>query len=120
MAVLNAGVFPAYWIRKILKKKRQTLLPLRTVDVYSYDSRNEQQDMTIIDTPDLSNQGKGWIFVDEVADTGQTFRTLKDLYPEATFLALTAKPKGKPSCDRYVFEYDQDEWIVFPWEIEED
>jgi len=119
VAVLNAGVFPGYWVRKFLQIHHQIHVPLLTIDVQSYEGVERQGALKVIDKPDLADQGHGWLFVDEVADTGNTFAALRELYPKARFAALSYKPKGEAACDKAMLPYRQDQWLVFPWEVED-
>lgn len=116
VAVLNGGLFPAYWLRKIYKEKGYSL-PFRTIDVSSYENYTEQGALKIHDAPDMGD-GAGWLVVDEICDTGQTFKVLRELYPAAKFVSLTVKQAGKAAVDEYALEFADEEWVVFPWEIE--
>lgn len=118
VAILNGGVFPAYWLRKIFRKMGMEC-PLETIDVKSYESYTKQSELQILRKPDIGS-GKGWVFVDEIADTGKTLEALKLLYPEALFVSLSAKPKGEKFSDINALSFRQEDWIVFPWEILED
>ena len=61
-------------------------------------------------------RGKGWLVIDDLADTGETLAAVRILFPQARFAALYAKPRGKPQVDVYVTEVEQSLWLVFPWE----
>ena len=116
VAILNGGMLPAYWLRKIFKK-RGIDLAIRTIDVQSYSNYTDRQgQVRILEKPDLGNDGQGWLFVDEIADSGETIKALRTLFPGARFACLTTKDHGKNRCDFYAKSYAQDEWIVFPWE----
>ena len=55
------------------------------------------------------------LIVDDVCDTGTTFRALREFFPNAYFVAPYAKPLGVAACDEWVLEVVQDTWIVMPW-----
>lgn len=118
VAILNGGVFPAYWLRKIFRKMGIEC-PLETIDVKSYESYTKQGELQILRKPEIGD-GKGWIFVDEIADTGKTIEALKVLYPQSLFVSLSAKPRGEKLADINALSFQQEDWIVFPWEILED
>ena len=61
-------------------------------------------------------RGKGVLIVDDLVDTGQTARLVRDLLPEAHFAAVYAKPLGRPLVDTFITEVSQDTWIYFPWD----
>ena len=117
VVVLSGGMIPAYWVRKMVEVQEGIKLDVRVADLQSY-TYDQQGDMDVRRLPADIGDGTGWIILDEVADTGETFAVLKRRYPEAVFATLTAKPKGKAVADFSVLAFKQTEWIVFPWEIE--
>ena len=56
------------------------------------------------------------LVVDDLVDTGKTFETLHGFLPNATYVSLYYKPKGKQWLNYAVKMIDQDVWVVFPWE----
>jgi xanthine phosphoribosyltransferase len=60
--------------------------------------------------------GEGVLIVDDLVDTGQTARIVRERLPRAHFATVYAKPLGRPLVDTYVTEVSQDTWIYFPWE----
>ena len=54
---------------------------------------------------------------DDLVDTGNTARVVRDLLPDAHFATVYAKPSGKPMVDSYITEVSQDTWIFFPWDM---
>jgi xanthine phosphoribosyltransferase len=60
--------------------------------------------------------GKGVLVVDDLVDTGQTAKLVRDILPEAHFAAVYAKPLGRPMVDTFITEVSQDTWIFFPWD----
>lgn len=116
--VLNGGMIPAYWLRKLLSFEGHDL-PLCFVDVRSYENYTQQGELRAVSLPDLGD-GAGWIVVDEVCDTGNTFSYLRTKYPKALYVSLTVKTKGKALVDLYGLEFEQEQWLVFPWELEDD
>ena len=61
-------------------------------------------------------RGKGVLVVDDLVDTGQTAKLVRDILPEAHFAAVYAKPMGRPMVDTFITEVSQDTWIFFPWD----
>ena len=61
-------------------------------------------------------RGRGVLVVDDLVDTGQTAKLVRDLLPEAHFAAVYAKPQGRPMVDTFITEVSQDTWIFFPWD----
>jgi adenine/guanine phosphoribosyltransferase-like PRPP-binding protein len=60
------------------------------------------------------------LIVDDVADTGITVEAVRQFYPKATIVSLSAKPAGRDKVDRYSILVPQDTWIVFPWAVKSD
>ncbi|MGH6789162.1 MAG: phosphoribosyltransferase family protein [Pseudolabrys sp.] len=44
----------------------------------------------------MRGEGKGVLIVDDLVDTGQTARVVRDLLPAAHFATVYAKPMGRP------------------------
>jgi xanthine phosphoribosyltransferase len=55
------------------------------------------------------------LIIDDVCDTGRTFRVLRRQFPIACLGALYAKPAGLATCDEWAEEVGQDVWVVLPW-----
>ncbi len=60
--------------------------------------------------------GAGVLIVDDLVDTGQTARIVREHLPKAHFATVYAKPAGRPLVDTFVTEVSQDTWIYFPWD----
>ena len=69
-------------------------------------------------TAAADEQGRGWLIVDDLVDTGVTARAVRAMLPAAHFATVYAKPAGRPSVDSYITEVSQDTWILFPWDQE--
>ena len=65
-----------------------------------------------------AGDGKGWLIIDDLVDTGRTARYVREMLPKAHFATIYAKPAGRPLVDTFVTEVSQDTWIYFPWDIE--
>jgi xanthine phosphoribosyltransferase len=64
------------------------------------------------------SKGKGVLLVDDLTDTGNTARVVRQLLPNAHFATVYAKPAGAPLCDTFVTEVSQDTWIYLPWDLD--
>ena len=60
--------------------------------------------------------GAGILVVDDLVDTGQTAKAMREALPKAHFAAVYAKPMGRPMVDTFITEVSQDTWIHFPWD----
>lgn len=74
------------------------------------DMKGDGPDLTLCE--DLEDV----VVVDEVCDTGETFRRVRRALPRAVFAAPFAKPRGSAYVDLSVLEVPQHIWLVFPWE----
>jgi xanthine phosphoribosyltransferase len=72
----------------------------------------------LVDLPPLwSSDRSDILVVDDICDTGETFKELRQVFPHALYLSLFVKPKGKPLCDYWEHFVTQDTWVVFPWAL---
>lgn len=74
---------------------------------------------SIIGTPSVDiGDGSGWIVVDDLVDTGRSYRFIKAMLPHARFVALYAKTDGQKDAEITLKTFPQDTWLDFPWEVE--
>ena len=110
VAITRGGLVPSAIIARELEIRM-----IDTVCVSSYDHKN-QSGVEII-KPALGD-GKDVILIDDLVDTGETARVVRELMPKAHFATVYAKPEGRPMVDSYITEVSQDTWIFFPWDTE--
>ena len=108
VAITRGGLVPASIIARELE-----IRVVDTVCISSYDFK-DQEDIKILKSVDMD--GDGWLLIDDLVDTGQTARLVRDMLPKAHFATVYAKPKGRPLVDTYITEVSQDTWILFPWD----
>ncbi len=88
---------------------------VKTVAITSYHG-HDQMTAEMLGSVDSIIDGEGWVFIDDLVDTGQTAKLLKKRYPRARLAVVYAKPDGKDFVDFYVQQVPQDTWMDFPWE----
>ncbi|MGZ8330272.1 MAG: xanthine phosphoribosyltransferase [Rhodoplanes sp.] len=116
VAVARGGLVPAAIVARELG-----IRVIETVCVASYE-HTTRSDVKLLKGPAQEivalggGEGSAVLIVDDVVDTGQTARVLRDLLPRAHFAAVYAKPMGRPLVDTFVTEVSQDTWIYFPWD----
>ena len=110
VAITRGGLVPAAIVARELEIRL-----IDTVCITSYDGR-EQGELTVLKT--VEGDGKDWLIVDDLVDTGKTAQVVRDLLPKAHFATIYAKPAGRPLVDTFVTEVSQDTWILFPWDTE--
>ncbi len=116
VTVTRGGLVPAAIVARELN-----LRLIETICIASYD-HTRQSDLKVLKgvAADLvarsGGVGKGVLIVDDLVDTGQTARIVRDILPMAHFATVYAKPMGRPLVDTFVTEVSQDTWIFFPWD----
>ena len=114
IAITRGGMIPAGIIARELDIK-----VIETIGVSSYDDQT-QRDMKILKNinTDLVGDGAGWLVVDDLVDSGNTAKLLRQMLPAAHIATVYAKPAGEPLVDTYVTWVSQDTWIFFPWDVD--
>ena len=110
VAITRGGLVPASIIARELEIRL-----VDTVCISSYDFQ-QQGETSVLKSPTIDRSGL--LLIDDLVDTGQTARIVKDLLPEAHFATVYAKPAGRPLVDTFITEVSQDTWILFPWDTE--
>ena len=114
VAITRGGLVPAAIIARELN-----LRLIDTVCCSTYDRMERGAKVELLKGTEAErDRGKGWLIVDDLVDTGQTGRLVRELLPKAHFATVYAKPLGRPLVDTFVTEVSQDTWILFPWDIE--
>ncbi|MDR1693603.1 MAG: xanthine phosphoribosyltransferase [Lactobacillaceae bacterium] len=110
IAVSRGGLVPAGIVSYELGLRN-----VETVNVRSYDDGKEGRNDEVIYTSNVGEVNEKTLVIDDLSDTGNTFRLLKGLFPQAKFITVYAKPEGVSEPD--IFEKKlPDKWIVFPWD----
>ena len=110
VAITRGGMVPASIIARELEIRL-----VDTVCISSYDYK-QQGEVSVLKSPTIDRNDL--LLIDDLVDTGQTARVVKDLLPEAHFATVYAKPAGRPLVDTFITEVSQDTWILFPWDTE--
>jgi xanthine phosphoribosyltransferase len=89
---------------------------IKSVAVSSYDG-DKLRAAELLGSVDNILDGEGWIFIDDLVDTGQTAKLIRRRYPKARLAVVYAKPEGEAHCDAFAKQVAQDTWLDFPWEV---
>ena len=108
IAIARGGLVPAAIIARELEIRL-----VETICVSSYDWKAQGKASVL---KDLETDGRDWLLIDDLVDTGRTARIVRDIVPKAHFATVYAKPEGRPLVDTFVTEVSQDTWILFPWD----
>lgn len=114
IAITRGGMIPAGIIARELG--------IKLVDTYgisSYDDKAQRKARIVKDfNPAIVGKGEGWLVIDDLVDTGNTAKLIRQRLPKAHVAAIYAKPKGEPLIDTYITQVSQDTWIYFPWDVD--
>ena len=113
VAITRGGMAPAMIIARELD-----IRTVDTISVKSYDHQ-DQSEAIVLKAPDkdMMGDGTGILIIDDLVDSGKTLKLVRDLYPNAHFATVYAKPAGRPQVDTFITEVSQDTWIFFPWDM---
>jgi xanthine phosphoribosyltransferase len=112
IAVSRGGLVPAAIVSRELN--------LRVVDcvaVSSYDHTEQRDDLQVMKDVTATEDGEGFLVVDDLVDTGNTLKFLRERLPKAKLVTVYAKPSGMEMVDDFVADLAQDTWIHFPWDM---
>lgn len=112
IAVSRGGLFPATVLARELGLRH-----IETVCIASYHDHNNQGELQVLHAAQVPNGGEGFIVVDDLVDTGNTARAIRQMYPNAKFVTVFAKPAGAELVDDYVIDIPQNTWIEQPWDL---
>ena len=112
IGITRGGLVPACIIARELDVKL-----VETLCISSYDHQ-DQRGAQILKKPENIGDGSGWLIIDDLVDTGNTFKIARELYPKAHYACVYAKPEGVGTTDTFVTEVSQNTWIHFPWDLE--
>lgn len=112
VAVTRGGLVPACVVARELD--------IRLIETYciaSYDHK-DQGGATILKNLPHIGTGKNWLVIDDLVDTGGTYRIIRKELKDAHYGCVYAKPAGLDTVDTHITEVSQDTWVHFPWDLE--
>ena len=114
IALTRCGLVPAAIIAREMD--------IRIVDTLCITTYDDQLKGTlkVLKFPDqaISEQGEGWLLIDDLVDTGTTAKEALRLLPKVYFFTVYAKPQGLSYVNTYSHDVEQDVWVFFPWDTE--
>ncbi|WP_299874962.1 xanthine phosphoribosyltransferase [uncultured Sulfitobacter sp.] len=118
VAITRGGMAPAMIVARELD-----IRTVDTISVVSYHSgggkADQRREAKVLKSPntEMMGDGTGILIVDDLVDSGKTLELVRDLYPQAHFATVYAKPEGEPQVDTFITGVSQDTWIFFPWDM---
>ena len=113
IAISRGGLIPAGILAYELDIRNS-----QAINISSYDTgeiRRADEDVEI--DCDISDVDEHTLVVDDLSDSGRTFRLMRQLLPQAKFVAVYVKEQGRAEADIYTRQVP-DTWVVFPWDVE--
>ncbi|MGB0748211.1 MAG: xanthine phosphoribosyltransferase [Magnetospiraceae bacterium] len=112
IALARGGLVPGSIVAREMEIRLVDTLCIATYDVQNRGEPN------ILKAPEqaVAEQGRGWLLIDDLVDTGTTLRAARKLLPEAHFATVYGKPEGLALVDTFLHEVPQSSWVFFPWD----
>ncbi|WP_370932027.1 xanthine phosphoribosyltransferase [Bartonella sp. DGB1] len=115
VSIARGGLVPAAIVCRELG-----IRVIENISIASYHDETIQGDLEILkDVNDdiKKTKGENVLVIDDLSDTGNTLKLIKEILPLAHFATVYAKPAGKNTVDTFITEVSQDTWIYFPWDL---
>ncbi len=118
VAITRGGMAPAMIVARELD-----IRTVDTISVKSYHSgggkADQRREAQVLKSPDaeMMGDGTGILIIDDLVDSGKTLELVRQIYPNAHFATVYAKPEGEKQADTYITSVSQDTWIFFPWDM---
>lgn len=114
IAISRGGLIPAGIIAYELDIRNS-----QAINISSYDNSYDRRDDKDIEIScNLAGEvDEKTLIVDDLSDSGRTFKILREIYPRARYVTIYTKEQGAPMVDIYEKKLP-DQWIVFPWDVE--
>ena len=110
VAISRGGLIPAGIISYELGIRNMSVINIATYIGSEHIKLDE------VDHPEFVGKiDEQTLIVDDLSDSGQTFRVMRRQFSQGKYVTVYAKPKGKPEVDIFSKEIP-DKWVVFPWD----
>lgn len=89
---------------------------VQSVCIQSYTDTNEQKELKVVGPTPYCSVLDNIAFIDDIGDSGETARWVRNTYPMALMCVLIAKPASFEVIQLAATSAPQDRWVNFPWE----
>ena len=118
VGIARGGLVPARIMAEVIKPEG-----FYVIGVKLYDEDSKEDKITLYqDIPDVDWSGRNVLIVDDISDGGTTLEYAIDQLERTNGHIYTATPYIKSRTivrpDVYAKEYDNDKWLVFPFECD--
>ena len=91
-------------------------LGIQDVDVIALKTYADRKRSKEIKVYKRIKSEKKLVVIDDLVDSGETAKIVKEMMPNSKFVVLYAKTSGKKQADLHIYNFKDSDWIVFPWE----
>ena len=106
--ISRGGLIPGSIIANYLGIQDIDVIALKT-----YQNRKRSSDIKIFKR---IKSLKKLVVIDDLVDSGETAKIVKEMMPNSKFVVLYAKTSGKKQADFHLYDFKDKDWLVFPWE----
>ena len=106
--ISRGGLIPGSIIANYLGIQDIDVIALKT-----YQNRKRSSDIKVFKR---IKSLKKLVVIDDLVDSGETAKIVKEMMPNSKFVVLYAKPSGKKQADLHLYDFKDKDWLVFPWE----
>ena len=106
--ISRGGLIPGSIIANYLGIQDVDVIALKT-----YANRKRSPDIKVFKR---IKSLKKLVVIDDLVDSGETAKIVKEMMPNSKFVVLYAKTSGKKQADLHLYDFKDKDWLVFPWE----
>ena len=106
--ISRGGLIPGSIIANYLGIQDIDVIALKT-----YQNRRRSSDIKVFKR---IKSLKKLVVIDDLVDSGETAKIVKEMMPNSKFVVLYAKTSGKKQADLHLYDFKDKDWLVFPWE----
>lgn len=112
VAITRGGMVPACLLAQFLNIRQ-----IGSISLASYDGNKQSDCLKVLAEPNIDID-EHTLFVDDLYDSGSTYRYIKNKYPQAKCAVVYAKDTTAV-LDFPAVPKDKEKWLIFPWEFDE-
>ena len=91
-------------------------LGIQDVDVIALKTYADRKRSKEIKVYKRIKSEKKLVVIEDLVDSGETAKIVKEMMPNSKFVVLYAKTSGKKQADLHLYNFKDSDWLVFPWE----
>ena len=91
-------------------------LGIQDIDVIALKTYQNRKRSSAIKVFKRIKSLKKLVVIDDLVDSGETAKIVKEMMPNSKFVVLYAKTSGKKQADLHLYDFKDKDWLVFPWE----